>query len=150
MPAVAVLLHAGEDGVLQLLVLSQVVLSLQLPFAILPLIRFTSAKSIMGSFASPTWLRYMAYSAAFLIIALNAWLVVQALGPTGALASSEGGRIVWGLVALFCGVLLVWIAFSPLRLTDSDTASPQKSESVIHRVAEGSVRAATDGTLRLR
>ena len=75
-PAVAVLLHAGEDGFLQLLVLSQVVLSLQLPFAILPLICFTSAKSIMGSFASPTWLQCMAYSAAFLIIALNAWLVV--------------------------------------------------------------------------
>ena len=56
-PAVAVLLHAGEDGVLQLLVLSQVVLSLQLLFfAILPLIRVTSAKSIMGSFARPTWL----------------------------------------------------------------------------------------------
>ena len=55
-PAVAVLLHAGEDGVLQLLVLSQVVLSLQLLFPISLLIRFTSAKRIMGSFARPTWL----------------------------------------------------------------------------------------------
>ena len=55
-PAVAVLLHAGEDGVLQLLVLSQVVLSLQLLFLISLLIRFTSAKCIMGSFARPTWL----------------------------------------------------------------------------------------------
>ena len=149
-PAVAVLLHAGEDGVLQLLVLSQVVLSLQLPFAILPLIRFTSAKSIMGSFASPTWLRCMAYSAALLIIALNVWLVVQALGPTGALASAGGGRLIWGLVAFFCGGLLVWITFSPLRLTTSYTASPQKTESVIHRDAGDSVRAASDGTLHLR
>ena len=55
-PAVAVLVHAGEDSVLQLLVLRQVVLSLQLPFAILPLIRFTNTTSIMGSFARPTWL----------------------------------------------------------------------------------------------
>jgi len=144
-----VLLHAGEDGFLQLLVLSQVVLSLQLPFAILPLICFTSAKSIMGSFASPTWLQCMAYSAAFLIIALNAWLVVQALEPIGALASSGGGRIVWSLVALFCGVLLVWIAFSPPWLTNSYTTSPQKTESVINRYANNSVRAAADGTLYL-
>ena len=55
-PTIAVLLHVGEDGVLQLLVLNRVVLSLQLPFAILPLIRFTSAKSIMGPFARPRWL----------------------------------------------------------------------------------------------
>lgn len=103
-PAVAVLLHAGEDGFLQLLVLSQVVLSLQLPFAILPLICFTSAKSIMGSFASPTWLQCMAYSAAFLIIALNAWLVVyKHWGRSARSQAQGGGRIVWSLVALFCG-----------------------------------------------
>ena len=59
-PAVVVLFYAGEGGVLQWLVLSQLVLSLQLPFAIVPLIRFTSAARIIGSFVSPVWLRRLA------------------------------------------------------------------------------------------
>lgn len=112
-PAVAVLFHVGETGVLQLLVWSQVVLSLQLPFAILPLIRFTSAPRIMGAFASPAWLRRLAYAAALVIIGLNAWLVAQALAPSG--AGENGGRLVIGLAALGCGALLAWISFSPLR-----------------------------------
>ena len=149
-PAVAVLVHAGEDGVLQLLVLSQVVLSLQLPFAILPLIRFTNTTSIMGSFTSPKWLRGLAYSAAILIISLNVWLVLQALGPTGALASAGAIRWVFALVGLFCGVLLVWITFSPLRITPTHTASPKKAESVLHRVADERTRIAVDGTRLLR
>jgi manganese transport protein len=114
-PAVAVLVHAGEDGVLQLLVLSQVVLSLQLPFAIVPLIRFTNTTSLMGSFASPKWLSGVAYSAAVLIISLNVWLVLQALGPDGALASAGAIRWVFAVVGLFCGLLLLWITFTPLR-----------------------------------
>jgi len=55
-PAVVVLLHAGKKGVLQFLVLNQLVLSLRLFFAILLLIRFTNAKNIMCSFARLTWL----------------------------------------------------------------------------------------------
>ena len=110
-PAVGVLLVAGESGVLQLLVLSQVVLSLQLPFAIVPLIRFTSAPRIMGTFVSPPWLRRTAGAAALLIIALNSWLVVQSLTPAGAGA----GQLVIGLVALLCSGLLVWVAIAPLR-----------------------------------
>ncbi len=111
-PAVAVLFHAGESGVLQLLVFSQVVLSLQLPFAIVPLIRFTSASRIMGAFANPPWLRRLAYGAALLIVALNVWLVAQALwfaegryGPASVLIA---------VLALACGALLVWILMSPL------------------------------------
>ena len=112
-PAVSVLLVAGESGVLQMLVLSQVVLSLQLPFAIVPLIRFTSAPRIMGSFVSPKWLRRVAVGATLLIIALNSWLVVGALEPTG--------KGVWpfaaGLMALLCSALLAWVAIAPLRYT---------------------------------
>jgi manganese transport protein len=113
-PAVAVLFHAGEGGVLQLLVLSQVVLSLQLPFAIVPLIRFTSTPRIMGALASPLWLRRLAWAAALLIIGLNGWLVMQALAPAGA---AGPGRFALGLAALLCAGLLVWIACSPLRFT---------------------------------
>jgi len=110
-PAVAVLFSAGEDGVLQLLVLSQVVLSLQLPFAIVPLIRFTSAPRVMGVFASPPWLRRLACATALLIIGLNAWLVVQALGPAG----GDMGRFAIGFATALGGALLAWITFVPLR-----------------------------------
>ena len=106
-------MYKGEDGVLQLLVMSQVVLSLQLPFAIIPLIRFTSASRIMGDFVSPRWLRRLAWSAALLIVSLNAWLVVQALAPAGAGA----GQFAVGVLALLCSALLAWVATAPLRFT---------------------------------
>ena len=112
-PAVSVLLYAGENGVLQLLVMSQVVLSLQLPFAIVPLIRFTSSRRIMGEFISPRWLRNMACGAAVLIVVLNGWLVMQALAPDGAVA----GRLVVGLMGALCSALLAWVAIAPLRFT---------------------------------
>ena len=116
-PAVGVLAYSGENGVLQLLVLSQVVLSLQLPFAIVPLIRFTSARRIMGTFASPLWLRGLACAAALMIIGLNAWLVMQALSPTGALGGAGGGRVLIGVASVLCSGLLAWVAFMPLRFT---------------------------------
>jgi manganese transport protein len=97
--------------VLKLLIMSQVVLSLQLPFAIVPLIRFTSAPAIMGSLVSPRWLRRLACAAALLIIALNAWLVVRTLTPVG-------GGLAWvalGTSALLCCGLLAWIALVPLK-----------------------------------
>ncbi len=121
-PAVAVLLIAGEGGVLQLLVLSQVVLSLQLPFAIVPLIRFTSAPRIMGAFASPPWLRRLAVAATLLIIGLNGWLVLHALTPAdaagvGAVGLGLGlGHLAIGLAAVLGSALLAWVAFAPLRV----------------------------------
>ena len=124
-PAVAVLFHAGEEGVLQLLVLSQVVLSLQLPFAIVPLIRFTSAPRVMGAFASPPWLRRLACGAALLIIGLNGWLVVQTLGPS----SGGGARIAIGLAAVLCGALLAWVTFAPLRFTPGYTSAGSSEEN---------------------
>ena len=112
-PAVGVLLYSGESGVLQLLVMSQVVLSLQLPFAIVPLIRFTSSRRIMGEFISPRWLRNLAYAAAAMIVGLNGWLVMQALAPAGA----GLGRLAAGLIAMLCSALLAWVAIAPLRFT---------------------------------
>ena len=114
-PAVAVLLVAGEKGVLQLLVTSQVVLSLQLPFAIVPLIRFTSNRRIVGAFASPPWMRYLAYGAALLIVGLNGWLMARTLLPADGDAGVAG--IFFGAAALFCTALLAWITFVPLSLT---------------------------------
>jgi manganese transport protein len=56
-PAVIVILIMGNSGTYKLLILSQVILSLQLPFAIVPLIKFTSNASVMGQFKNPLWVR---------------------------------------------------------------------------------------------
>ena len=115
-PTVAVLVVMGEEGVLRLLVLSQVVLSLQLPFAMVPLIRFTNDRAVMGRFASPSWMRGLAYAAAATITALNVWLVWQTLAQSdGAAVDLAGWRWVLGGIGLACGGLLVWIASVPLR-----------------------------------
>ena len=75
-PAVLVVAAAGDRGATQLLILSQVVLSLQLPFAIVPLVRFTSDRALMGRFASPAWMKGVAWAVAAVIIGLNVNLLV--------------------------------------------------------------------------
>jgi manganese transport protein len=74
-PAVAVVGSVGDTGATRLLVLSQVVLSLQLPFAVVPLVRFTGDPRIMGRFANPAWVKALAWTIAVVIIGLNATLL---------------------------------------------------------------------------
>src|ERR1700760_982647 len=74
-PAVVVTIWFGEKAAGQLLILSQVVLSLQLPFAVVPLVMFTASRAKMGPYVAPRWLTALAVVTAVLIIALNAKLV---------------------------------------------------------------------------
>ena len=76
-PAVIVAVIYGESGTAKLLVLSQVILSLQLSFAVFPLVRFTSEKVKMGEFVNPVWLKGLAWGVAILIAGLNAYLLLQ-------------------------------------------------------------------------
>jgi manganese transport protein len=76
-PAVVVVVLYGERGTGQLLILSQVVLSLQLSFAVFPLVMFTGDVAKMGAFASPWWLKALAWPVALVIAVLNAWLLYQ-------------------------------------------------------------------------
>jgi manganese transport protein len=76
-PAVIVILLYGEAGTGPLLILSQVILSLQLPFAVFPLVMFTSDRHKMGEFASPRWVQALAWFVAVVIALLNAWLLYQ-------------------------------------------------------------------------
>src|SRR6267142_1242196 len=76
-PAALMAIFFGERGAAQLLILSQVILSLQLSLAVFPLVRFTSDRLKMGEFVNPTWLKVMAYTVAGFIATLNAWLLVQ-------------------------------------------------------------------------
>lgn len=79
-PAVIVVGAMGAQGATSLLVLSQVVLSLQLPFAVVPLIAFTGSRRVMGDHASPRWLQAAGWAVAGLVIALNLTLLVRVLG----------------------------------------------------------------------
>ena len=74
-PAVIVIALYGERGSGQLLILSQVVLSLQLSFAVIPLVMFTNDRSKMGGFANPGWVKALAWLVAFVIAALNVYLL---------------------------------------------------------------------------
>ena len=76
-PAVIVTAISGEKGTTSLLVLSQVILSLQLSFAVIPLVIFTGDRRKMGEFVNPTWLKALAWTVALAIAALNAKLLVD-------------------------------------------------------------------------
>jgi manganese transport protein len=80
-PAAIVTIWFGEKGTAQLLILSQVILSLQLPFAIVPLVMFTADSKKMGVLVAPRWVTALAIITAAAIIALNIKLLVDfALG----------------------------------------------------------------------
>ena len=76
-PAIIVIVIYGDRGTGPLLILSQVILSLQLPFAVFPLVQFTSERAKMGEFANPGWVKVLAWSVAVVIAALNVWLLYQ-------------------------------------------------------------------------
>jgi manganese transport protein len=76
-PAVIVVLLYGERGTGPLLILSQVILSLQLPFAVFPLVAFTSDARKMGPFVNPGWVKGLAWTVAVVIAALNVYLLYQ-------------------------------------------------------------------------
>jgi manganese transport protein len=78
-PAVIVTIMYGESGTTKLLILSQVILSLQLPFAVIPLVRLTDDRQLMGAFANRGWLKFTAWVAAGVILVLNIKLLIGLL-----------------------------------------------------------------------
>ena len=74
-PAMIVTLLYGQNGTTQLLIFSQVILSLQLPFAVIPLVMFTRDRKKMGAFTAPTWLTIVSATIATVLVALNAKMV---------------------------------------------------------------------------
>jgi manganese transport protein len=112
-PAVGVISLKGESGSYDLLILSQVILSLQLPFAVIPLIQFTSDKVKMGSFVNTRWVKVLAWTAAVIIVGLNANLVVQTISDWIADAG-ENELWLWVTVvpiAAGCGLFLLYVTF---------------------------------------
>lgn len=76
-PALLTIVFLGEGSTTNLLILSQAILSLQLSFAVVPLVMFTSDRRLMSEFVNPKWLTYLAWSIAMVIIALNSWLLLR-------------------------------------------------------------------------
>lgn len=78
-PAIIVIMLRGDSGMMELLILSQVVLSMQLPFAIFPLISFTSNKRMMREFSNPLWMKIAGWGCCIAIAILNLYLLIQTL-----------------------------------------------------------------------
>lgn len=99
-PALIVISASGGKNTVQLLVISQVVLSMQLPFAIFPLMTVTSSKERMGRFANPIWAKVVGYSICTVIAGLNAYLLYDTIGP------------IWlGAIALAMLAFALWVHF---------------------------------------
>ncbi len=74
-PAALTAIFFGASGTARLLILSQVILSLQLSFAVFPLVQFTSERAKMGEFTNSGWVKILAYTVAGVIATLNGWLL---------------------------------------------------------------------------
>jgi len=114
-PAALTIFLAGEKATGQLIIVSQVVLSMQLPFAIIPLIHFTSDSRRMGIFANRLWVRILAWASAAAIVGLNAWLASKLIADASS-ASAWGSwiRFIGVIAGMALGVLLAWLLFMPL------------------------------------
>ena len=91
-PVVVVTALYGESGTAELLVLSQVILSMQLPFAVIPLVHFVSDKRKMGGFAIPRAVSLLAWAVAVLIVALNLKLLWDTFVGSELRRSAAGAR----------------------------------------------------------
>ena len=115
-PAAITIYFAGERGVYHLLILSQVILSMQLPFAIIPLVHFTSDRRRMGEFTNKFWVIILSWITAAVILALNVWLMGQSIADWLAAAGQWRPYVIAFLAAI--GVLLIalllWITVEPV------------------------------------
>ncbi len=114
-PAALTIYLSGDEATLGLLLLSQAILSMQLPFAIIPLIHFTSDRARMGSFANPRWVKILAWLTAIIVVGLNTRLAVQSIGEWLD-ASGRWRPLVFALtvpLGIGLALLLVWVVLEP-------------------------------------
>ena len=114
-PAVAIIVLRGEGATGELLVLSQVVLSLQLSFAVIPLIHMVSDRGLMGAFSIRTWVKGLAWTTAGIIAALNIKLVAGEVAGWLEKGGTAGmmARVVALPVAVAVGFLLLYVIAEP-------------------------------------
>ena len=126
-PAFLTIYIFGEGATGELLILSQVILSLQLGFAVIPLIHLTSDKKMMGAFANKTWVKICAWLVAAIIVILNAKLVIEKVSEW--INNSDNPIFLYcTLIPIIIGasLLLIYITVLPMvqKLKDSKTIVP--------------------------
>jgi len=107
-PAIIVIASQGDEGSYGLLILSQAILSLQLPFVVIPLIQFTSDRARLGEFANRRWVQVLAWISATIVVGLNTKPVVNTLGNWTEHAE-DNAIWLWATIiplAIGCGMLL--------------------------------------------
>lgn len=120
-PAIIMIVMSGGKETVNLLLLSQVVLSMQLSFAIFPLVMFTSDRKKMGEFVNPLWMTILGYAVCGVIASLNLWLLWET-------ASEKLG--IWGQIG-FAGAVLFTIGFGLwVRFIYKEKKAPVAAESV--------------------
>jgi manganese transport protein len=129
-PALLTILLLGESATGKLLILSQVILSLQLGFAVIPLIHFVSNKKTMGVFAISKKTQFFAWLSAAIIVVLNAKLVAEQLIDW--INTAQHPLVIWLTAvpaALLAAILLMYIIISPLlqKLYTPKSLTPHKS-----------------------
>jgi manganese transport protein len=134
-PAVIVIASRGEAGSYQLLILSQVILSIQLPFAVVPLVKFTADKTRMRQFANKPWVAVLSWIVAVMIIGLNAWLIY---GVVSGWIESVGQNAIWIWITVIpvivgCILLLVYMTFPTLWKRKKAAAMPIPELSLSHK-----------------
>lgn len=114
-PAFFTILYFGEKSVGELLILSQVVLSLQLAFAVIPLIHFVSDKKTMGNFALKSITKLLSWLCAFIIVLLNTKLVFEQLSYWLSLFGEYKSilQVIFVPIFIFLGLLLIYIIVMP-------------------------------------
>ncbi len=139
-PAYIVILIYGESQTGELLVFSQVILSLQLGFAVIPLIHFTSDKKTMGIFVIKPWMKISAWVIAAIIVSLNVKLVFQEI-TDWLVNAGDNAWIIWFTVVPLCAgaaSLLIYITLKPYveRLAAEKEARVPHGEAVILDVSK--------------
>jgi manganese transport protein len=114
-PAALTIYFVGDGATYSLIILSQVILSLQLPFAIIPLVQFTSSRVRMGRFANAVWVQALSWATALVILGLNIWLVKETVADWIAKAGPYRGLLILSLTVVLAGLgsLVLWITVAP-------------------------------------
>lgn len=125
-PALIAIYYFGEAATGKLLILSQVILSMQLGFAVIPLIHFVSDKTKMKEFVIPMYVRVLSWLVAGIIVSLNVKLVFEQISDW--LATSENPMLITFLViplVMAAAMLLLYITFRPLfKVKEKDEIIP--------------------------
>jgi manganese transport protein len=115
-PAVVVIGAQGEEGSYNLLIFSQVILSLQLPFAVVPLVKFTSRRDLMGAFANRLTVRILAWLAAVIVIGLNTMLLVTTIQNW---IERAGPGALWPWLTIVPGAVGIALLLAYIALPDA-------------------------------